>query len=53
MVGLTDIWGAVGLLVQASFFATGHVPTAVFILANLNFGFAWGIFWPASATKWP
>ena len=49
MVGLTDIWGSLGLYLQAAFFITGHVPIWVFLVANINFGLSWGIFWPASS----
>ena len=49
MVGATDIWGSLGLYLQAAFFLTGHVPIWVFLVANINFGLSWGIFWPASS----
>lgn len=47
MVGLCDTWGAIGLLVQVGFFATGNVPLWVLLAANINFGLMWGIWWPA------
>jgi hypothetical protein len=47
MVGLCDTWGAIGLLVQVGFFATGNVPMWVLLAANINFGLMWGIWWPA------
>jgi MFS family permease len=47
VAGLTDMWGAVGLLFQVAFFATGNVPIWVMLVANINFGLMWGIFWPS------
>jgi MFS family permease len=47
VAGLTDMWGAVGLFFQVAFFATGHVPIWVMLIANINFGLMWGIFWPS------
>jgi predicted MFS family arabinose efflux permease len=47
MVGICDIWGAIGLFVQVGFFATGNVPLWVLLAANINFGIMWGIWWPA------
>jgi predicted MFS family arabinose efflux permease len=47
MVALTDVMGSLGLIVQASFFATGHVPIWVLLFANINFGLQAGIWWPA------
>ena len=51
--GLVDIWASLGLFVQAGFFATGHVPLAVMLIANINFGLMWGIFWPAMSGVLP
>ncbi len=53
VVGICDIWGSLGLFVQAGFFATGHVPIWVFLFANINFGLSWGVFWPASSGVLP
>lgn len=53
VVGICDIWGSVGLFVQAAFFATGHVPVWVLLFANINFGLSWGVFWPASSGVMP
>ena len=47
MVAITDVMGSLGLIVQASFFATGHVPIWVLLFANINFGLQAGIWWPA------
>lgn len=47
IVSLTDMWGSIGLIVQAAFFATGHVPIWVLLVANINFGLMAGIWWPA------
>jgi MFS family permease len=47
VAGLTDMWGAIGLLFQVAFFASGNVPIWVMLIANINFGLMWGIFWPA------
>ena len=47
MVGLTDMAGGLILFVQAGYFATGNVPTAVLLIVNGAFGILWGIFWPA------
>ena len=47
MVGLTDFLAGAVLLIQAWFFATGHVPIAVLLLVNGAYGVFWGIFWPA------
>jgi len=44
VAGLTDMWGAIGLLFQVAFFATGNVPIWVMLVANINFGLMWGIF---------
>lgn len=51
--GMVDIWASLGLFVQAGFFATGHVPLAVMLIANINFGLMWGIFWPAMSGVLP
>jgi MFS family permease len=51
--GLVDIWASLGLFVQVAFFATGHVPLAVMLFANINFGLMWGIFWPAMSGVLP
>ena len=47
MVAICDIWGSLGLIVQAYYFSTGHVPLAVMLIANINFGLMAGIWWPA------
>ena len=47
MVALCDIWGSLGLIVQAYYFSTGHVPLTVMLIANINFGLMAGIWWPA------
>ncbi len=47
VLGLMDIIGGSAFLVQAYFFSTGHVPTAVFVIVNVTFGLSWGVFWPA------
>jgi MFS family permease len=47
MVGLSDVWGALGLFVQVGFFVTGNVPLIVLLIVNINFGLMWGIWWPA------
>jgi len=47
MVAVCDIWGSVGLIVQAYYFSTGHVPLAVMLIANINFGLMAGMWWPA------
>ena len=53
MMGLTDLWGSIPLYMQCAFFATGHVPVWVFLVANINFGLMWGIFWPAQSGVMP
>ena len=49
MAGFADIWGSLGLLIQAFFFIKGEVPLWIMLLANINFGLMWGIFWPSMA----
>ncbi|MEN9735581.1 MAG: hypothetical protein RL129_291 [Actinomycetota bacterium] len=49
MAGIADTWGSIGLFIQAALFIKGDVPLWVMLIANINFGFMWGIFWPASA----
>ena len=53
VVALADIWGSLGLFVQAGYFFTGHVPLVVMLIANINFGLMWGIFWPAMSGVMP
>jgi len=53
VVAIADIWGSLGLFVQATYFFTGHVPLAVMLIANINFGLMWGIFWPAMSGVMP
>ena len=48
MAGISDVWGSLGLIVQAVFFIRGDVPLWIMLLANINFGLMWGIFWPAN-----
>jgi MFS family permease len=48
MAGIADTWGSIGLFLQAIFFIRGDVPLWVMLVANINFGFMWGIFWPSS-----
>ena len=48
MAGFSDIWGSLGLFVQAVFFIRGDVPLWIMLIANINFGLMWGIFWPAN-----
>ena len=47
MVALCDIWGSIGLIVQALFFFSGPVPLWIMLVANINFGLMAGIWWPA------
>jgi hypothetical protein len=47
MVGACDIFGSLGLFVQAGFFATGKVPLPIMLIANGLFGLSAGIWWPA------
>jgi MFS family permease len=47
MAAITDTWGGLILLVQAIWFTTGHVPLWVLLVAQINFGATWAIFWPA------
>jgi MFS family permease len=49
MAGIADTWGSLGLFLQAYFFIRGDVPLWVMLLANINFGIMWGIFWPANS----
>ena len=49
MAGIADTWGSVGLIIQAIFFIKGDVPLWVMLMANINFGLMWGIFWPANS----
>lgn len=53
MVVFADIWGSLGLLMQAGFFATGHVPLWVMLVANINFGLMAGIWYPAFSGALP
>ena len=47
MAGFADAWGSVGLFFQAYFFIHGEVPLWIMLVANINFGLMWGIFWPS------
>ena len=47
MVAICDIWGSLGLIVQAFFFFSGSVPLWIMLVANINFGLMAGIWWPA------
>ncbi len=47
MAAITDTWGGVVLLAQAIWFTTGHVPFWFLLLAQINFGAMWAIFWPS------
>jgi len=49
MAAITDIWGGVVLLIQALWFTTGHVPFWFLLVAQMNFGVMWAIFWPSLA----
>ena len=49
MAGIADTWGSLGLFVQAVFFIHGSVPIWLMFVVNINFGFMWGIFWPANS----
>lgn len=48
MAAFSDIWGSLGLFIQAFFFIKGDVPLWIMLAANINFGLMWGIFWPAN-----
>jgi MFS family permease len=50
---LADIVGGLFLLVQVSFFFTGHVPVAALLFSQIGFGLTWGIFWPAFSGALP
>lgn len=49
MAGISDTWGSIGLFIQAFFFIRGDVPIWLMLIANINFGLMWGIFWPANS----
>ena len=49
MAGISDTWGSIGLFIQAFFFIHGDVPIWLMLIANINFGLMWGIFWPANS----
>lgn len=49
MAALSDAWGGLILLVQAIWFTTGHVPFWFLLVAQINFGVMWAIFWPSLA----
>ena len=49
MAGISDTWGSIGLFIQAFFFIKGDVPIWLMLIANINFGLMWGIFWPANS----
>ena len=49
MAAITDEWGGIVLLVQAIWFTTGHVPFWFLLVAQINFGAMWAIFWPSLA----
>ena len=49
MAAITDAWGGIVLLVQAIWFTTGHVPFWFLLVAQINFGAMWAIFWPSLA----